>query len=176
MRHQAHKPKERIWGKRIQITSQNGWGSAKQQLRNALLARMGVTSLTTATTVKLPTERMTSGTWNVCTLYACSRVQELTHELERFKWDIIGLYEVRWTGFGEITTEDVHKIWFSREDKRHQYGAAFIIWKEVSNSDISCTPISSRIITIRSSAKPHNITIMMIDTIRSMLQLQAMTM
>lgn len=45
------------------------------------------------------------GTWNVCTLYACGKVKELTHELDRYRWDILGLAEVRWTGCGETTAE-----------------------------------------------------------------------
>ena len=45
---------------------------------------------------------------NVRTLHACGKVKE--HELARHKWDILGLAEVRWAGFGETTTEDGHKL------------------------------------------------------------------
>ncbi len=76
--------------------------------------------------------------------------------------DIIGLSEVRWTESGETTTEEGHKIWFSGEEKKHNYGVAFIVRKESANSVISCTPISSRIISIRVSAKPHNMTIIQV--------------
>ena len=114
------------------------------------------------TTIKLPTRGTTIGTWNVRTLYACGRIHELTHELKRYQWDIIGLSEVRWTGFGETSTDDGHKIWFSGEEKKHQYGVAFIVRKEVTASVISCTPISSRLISIRISAKPHNMTIIQV--------------
>ena len=55
----------------------------------------------------------TTGTWNIRTLYAKGKVKELTHELERYKWHIIGLSEVRWTGCGEIVIEEGHKLWFS---------------------------------------------------------------
>ena len=103
------------------------------------------------TTIKLPTRGTTIGTWNVRTLYACGRIHELTHELKRYQWDIIGLSEVRWTGFGETSTDDGHKIWFSGEEKKHQYGVAFIVRKEVTASVISCTPISSRLFSIRIS-------------------------
>ena len=37
----------------------------------------------------------------VRSLHACGKVQELTCELRRYRWDILGLAEVRWTGFGE---------------------------------------------------------------------------
>mgnify|MGYP006275504321 CR=1 FL=1 len=45
-------------------------------------------------TFKLPSEKVTIGTWNVRTLYACGKVKELEHELKRYQWDIIGLSEV----------------------------------------------------------------------------------
>ena len=39
---------------------------------------------------------------------------------------------------------------------------AFIVRKEVVSSIIKCTPISSRLISIRISAKPHNITVIQV--------------
>ena len=83
----------------------------------------------------------------------------MTHELNRYRWDVIGLSEVRWTGFGELTTTDGHKIWYSGDDTAHQHGVAFIVKKENVNAVIGCTPISSRLISIRIAASPHNITI-----------------
>ena len=112
--------------------------------------------------IKLPKEGTTLGTWNVRTLYQCGKVKELTHELERYKWDIIGLAEVRWTGFGETSTDEGHKIWFSGDQSKHQYGVGFIVRKEVVKSVISCSPITSRLISIRICAKPHNLMIIQV--------------
>ena len=86
----------------------------------------------------------------------------MEHELSRYRWDIIGLAEVRWTGFGETVTEEGNKIWYSGQEKHHQQGVAFIVRKEITGCIISCTPVSSRIISIRVSAKPKNITIIQI--------------
>ena len=69
---------------------------------------------------------------------------------------------MRWTAFRETTTEDGHKIWFSGEDTKHEYGVGFIVRKEVTGCIISYTPISSRIISIRVSAKPKNIIIIQV--------------
>ena len=52
--------------------------------------------------------------------------------------------------------DEGHKIWYSGEDWKYQYGVAIIAWKEVVGSITSCTLISSRLISIRISAKPHN--------------------
>ena len=113
-------------------------------------------------TIKLQAQSTSIRTWNACTLYACSRIQELTHELKCYCWDIIGLSEVRWTGSGETSTEDGHKIWFSGGEKKHQHGVAFIVRKEITGSVISCMPILSRLISICVSTKPPNMTIIQV--------------
>ncbi|XP_063587738.1 craniofacial development protein 2-like [Penaeus indicus] len=59
----------------------------------------------------------------------------------------------------ETTTDEGHKIWFNGDETKHQHGVGFIVNKERVNSVISCTPINSRIITIRLSARPVNISI-----------------
>ena len=106
-----------------------------------------------------PKEGTTIGTWNVRCLRACGKVQELTHELKRCRRDVLGLAEVRWTGFGETSTDEGHKIWYCGEDSKQKYGVAFIVRKEAVGSTISCTPISSRLISMQISARPHNITV-----------------
>ena len=61
--------------------------------------------------------------------------------------------------FGETTTDAGHKIWYYREDSKHQYGVTFIVRKEAVCSIISCTPISSRLTSIQISVNPYNITV-----------------
>ena len=113
----------------------------------------------TKSNFKLPSENVAIGTWNVRTLYACGKVKELKHALSHSHWDILGLCEVRWTDFGETTTEEGHKLWFSGEERLHQHGVAFLVRKEVIGCIMSCTPVSNRIISLRVSANPKNITI-----------------
>ena len=93
--------------------------------------------------------------WNAHSLHGHGKVQEFTHEVKRYQWDILGLAEVRWTGFGETTT-------YYGEDSKHQYWVTFIIWKEVVGCIISCTPISSRLISIRISTRTHSITVIQV--------------
>ena len=117
---------------------------------------------TATSSIRLPKENTVIGTWNVRTLYACGKITELTHELSRYTWDILGLAEVRWTGIGETITNEGHKLWYSGDDSKHQHGVGFIVNKDRLNSVISCTPISSRLIAIRISARPQNITIIQV--------------
>ena len=113
-------------------------------------------------TFKMASEKVNIGTWNVRTLYACGKVNELEHELKRYQWDILGLAEMRWTGFGETTSEDGHKIWYSGEETQHERGMGFIVRREITGYILSYTPVSSRIISIRVSARPKNVTIIQV--------------
>ena len=49
--------------------------------------------------IRLKKDSLVIGTWNVCTLNH-NRTDVLIHELERYKWDILGLCETRWKSFG----------------------------------------------------------------------------
>ena len=58
-------------------------------------------------------DSITIGTWNTRTLTATGKLQELTHEMDRYRWNILGLCEMRWNNFVETTTEEGHKVFFS---------------------------------------------------------------
>ena len=66
---------------------------------------------------------------------------------------------MRWKNFGETTTEEGHKFFFSsgKEDKYEQ-GFGFIVHKNIVNIVMGYCPVSSRPITIRLTAVPFSIT------------------
>ena len=51
-------------------------------------------------------DNITIGTWNRRTLRAAGKLRELTHEMDRYRWNIFGLCEMRWKNFGETATEE----------------------------------------------------------------------
>ena len=55
-------------------------------------------------------EDITIATWNVRTLRAAGKVEELLHEMDRYKWRILGLCEMRWKKSGEIPTDCVTEV------------------------------------------------------------------
>ena len=61
-------------------------------------------------------DNVTIGTWNTRTLRAAGKLQLLTNKMDSYRWNIIGLGEIRWKNFGKITTEEGHK--FSLVEKR----------------------------------------------------------
>ena len=56
-------------------------------------------------------DNITIGTWNTRTLRAVGKLQELTHKMDRYRSNILGLCEMRWKSFGKTTTDE-HKVFF----------------------------------------------------------------
>ena len=50
--------------------------------------------------VKIAKNTLTVGTWNVQTLWATGKLELLRNEMKRFRYDIVGISEVLWTGKG----------------------------------------------------------------------------
>ena len=81
------------------------------------------------------------------TLRAEGKLQELTHEMDRYRWNIHGLCKMRWKNFCETTTEEGHKVFFSGKEDKHKHGIGFLVHKDIVNTVIGCRPVSSRFIT-----------------------------
>ena len=65
-------------------------------------------------------ENISVGTWNVRTLRPAGKLEQLTHAMSRYHWNIVGLFEMRWKNFGEMSTDDGYKVYFSREEDRQE--------------------------------------------------------
>ena len=79
--------------------------------------------------------------------------------MDRYRWNILGLSEMGWMNFGETTTKEGHKVFFSGIKDKYGHGAGFLVHKDIVNTVMGCRPVSSRLITIRLRAVPFNITI-----------------
>ena len=102
---------------------------------------------------------ITIGTWNVRSLNKTGSLEQLTYEMSKYNWNILGICEMRWKNFGEMNTEEGHKLLFSGKVDKHEHGVGFLVHKDTVKSVMGCEPISSRLIKIRLRAKPFNITI-----------------
>ena len=71
--------------------------------------------------------------------------------MDRYRWNILGLCEMRWKNFGK-TTEEGHKVFFTGKEDKYEHGTGFY-------TVMGCCPVSSRLITIRLRAVPFNITL-----------------
>ncbi|CAF2950512.1 unnamed protein product, partial [Rotaria sp. Silwood2] len=125
-------------------------------------------SATTSQTINLaPANAMTSklnitkdiftvGTWNVKTLWATGKLELLRNEMKRYKYDVIGISEVRWTGKGETSSGD---FIYSGESNTHTKGVGILLSAKARKLLLCYNPIDSRIITARFNATPFNVTI-----------------
>ena len=46
----------------------------------------------------------------------------------------------------KMSTEDGHKVYFSGQEERHEYGVGFHVHKDVVDAVLGCRPVSSRLI------------------------------
>ena len=79
--------------------------------------------------------------------------------MDRHRWNILRLCEMRWKNFGETTTEEGHKVFFSEKEDKHEHGVGFLVHEDTVNTVMGCRPVSSRFITVRLRTAPFNITI-----------------
>ncbi|CAF2081889.1 unnamed protein product [Rotaria magnacalcarata] len=119
----------------------------------------GVTTIKTndgAQRLKITKDIFTVGTWNVQTLWTTGKLELLRNEMKRFRFDVVGISEVRWTGKGETPRGDF--IW-SGENTTHTKGVGLLLSTKAKKAMIGYNPISSRLISARFNATPFKITV-----------------
>ena len=55
-------------------------------------------------------DNITIRTWDTRILRTAGKLQELTHEMDRNRWNILGLCKMRRKNLGETTTDEGHKV------------------------------------------------------------------
>ena len=93
------------------------------------------------------------------TLRPAGKLEQLTHAISSYHWNIVRLCQMRWKNFGEMSKEDGHKAYFNEEEERHEYGVRFLVYKDVVDAVLGCRLVSSILISIRLRAAPFIITI-----------------
>ena len=83
------------------------------------------------------------------TLRPVGKLKQLTHAMDRYHC------KMRWKSFVETSTDDGHKVYFSREEDRHEYRVAFLVHKDIASAVLGCRPISSRLISFCLRAAHH---------------------
>lgn len=109
--------------------------------------------------LKVAAKEFVVGTWNVQTLWSTGKLELLRQEMSRYKHDILGLSEMRWTMAGELNGAEV--IW-SGEEKEHVRGVGFLLSKRAREALMGYNPVCSRIITARFRGSPMNVSIIQV--------------
>ena len=78
--------------------------------------------------------------------------------MNRYRWNIIGLCEMRRKNFGETTTEEGHTVFFSGKEDNHEHGLGFLFHEDIVINVIECRK-SRAGIAMRLKAVPFNFTV-----------------
>ena len=105
-------------------------------------------------------EKTKIGFWNVRTMFETGKLAEVTIEMRRYRIDIMGISESRWTDSGRLTTNTGETILYSgRDDGNHQQGVAVILRKDLEKCLMEWKPVNSRLLKVRLKGKHNNTTI-----------------
>lgn len=113
-------------------------------------------------------DNLVVGNWNVQTLTADGKLEELANEMDQYYWNIIGISELRWKAIGETSTDVGHKLYISGKEDKNQHWVSFLVHKDTMDTLMGCRPVSSSLITICMRATPFNITIIQVNDPTSM--------
>ena len=132
-------------GNRIQMTDSG------QSRKEAAVMTTGAVSAKTTTLI---------GFWNVQTMYEQGRLAQVIAEMKRYKLDILGVSESRWTKSARMKTTTGETVLYSgREDDLHHEGVAIIMKKGMEKYLMEWKPVNSRIIQARLKGRQTNLSI-----------------
>ena len=80
--------------------------------------------------------------------------------------DILGISELKWTGMGELNSDD-HYIYYCGQESLRRNGVASIVNKRVRNAVLGCSLKKDRMISVHFQGKPLNITVTQVYALTS---------
>ena len=81
--------------------------------------------------------------------------------MARVNIDILGNSELKWTGMGELNSDD-HYIYYCGQESLRRNGEAIIVNKRVQNAVIGCNLKNDRMISVCFQGTPFNITVIQV--------------
>ena len=85
-------------------------------------------------------------------------MEVVKQEMARVNVDILGISELKWTGMGELNSDD-HYIYNCGQESLRRNGVAIIVNKGVQNAVLGCNLKNDRMISVHFQGKPFNITV-----------------
>ena len=84
------------------------------------------------------------------------KLEVIKQEMARVNVDILGSSELKWTGMGELKSDD-HYIYYCGQESLRRNGVAIMVNKRVQNAILGCNLKNDRMISVRFQGKPFNI-------------------
>ena len=89
------------------------------------------------------------------------KLEVVKQEMTRVNLNTLGINELRWTGMGELNSDD-HYIYYCRQESLRRNGVAIMVKKRVHNAVLGCNLKNDRMISVRFQGKLFNITVIQV--------------
>ena len=89
------------------------------------------------------------------------KLEMVKQEMARVNTDILGISELKWTGLGELNSDD-HSIYYCGQESLRRNGVAMIVNRRVQNVVLGCSLKNDRMISVCFQGKPFNITVIQV--------------
>ena len=110
-------------------------------------------------------EQYCIGTWNVRSMNQ-GKLEVVKQEMARVNVDLLGIRELKWTGMGELNSDD-HYIYYCGQESLRRNGVAIMVNKRVQNAILGCNLKNDRMISIHFQGKPFNIMVIQVYVLTS---------
>ncbi|XP_055380697.1 craniofacial development protein 2-like [Condylostylus longicornis] len=100
-------------------------------------------------------------TWNILTMLQPGKMAEIAAQLLKYKINVAGLQEIRFSGQGEIKKKDF-SLFYSGAKRPGQFGTGFFIDKNTRNSILEFEAVNDRICYMRLKGKFQNMSFMVV--------------
>ncbi|GFO50026.1 craniofacial development protein 2-like [Plakobranchus ocellatus] len=102
-------------------------------------------------------DKLNIATWNIRTLLQKGKLENIKQEMERMKFNILGLSEVRWKGAGKITSGG-HQIIYSGGTESEK-GVGIIVDQTVTKAIKGYWALSDGVLLVKIAGKPVDLNI-----------------
>ena len=94
------------------------------------------------------------------------KLEVVQQEMARVNIDILGISKLKWTGMGELNSDD-HYIYYCEQESLRRNGVATTVNKTVQNAVLGCSLENDRMNSVHFQGKPFNITVIQVYALTS---------
>ena len=100
------------------------------------------------------------GTWNVRSMNQ-GKLEVVKQEMARVNINILEIRKLKWTGMGELNSDD-HYIYYCGQESLRRNGVVIIVNKRVQNVVLGCNLKNDRMISVHFQGKSFSITVIQV--------------